>query len=157
MVFPPYASGTIRVDSIPGNDLSVLVRKIEEALLIAEASRLHVNNDRITFHGGMLRGVPNWNILSPISSGEIRFSRSNESVLIHYRISFLALFLVVTVMFVATAIWRPFPNDIFVLPLMWLFLFGANYVSTVIRFSRLLARAAGAHLQGSLDSPFSNY
>ena len=156
---PPSTSGAIRVDSAA--DLGDLVRRIEQALVGVQAARLRVSGDKITFRGGMLR-FSNWNVLLPISFGEIRFTRSNGAVLIHYRVSLVGFFLFVTAMIVAIGLWGGFSsNDIFILPFAWLFLFGGNYFTTMVRFPRFLARAVIGRVEGSADQPvrssFSDY
>src|SRR5881392_926471 len=115
---PPSAGGTIRVDSV--DDFGALITRVEKALIGAKATAIRVDQDKITFPGGMPRAVSNWNILFPISCGEIHFTRSSGAVIINYRISFVGLFFVATAMILAVGIWIPFHADIIILPFAWL-------------------------------------
>jgi hypothetical protein len=159
---PLITSGTIRVDTLPDDGLPGLIARVEQALRRVRAARLQVSGDTISFRGGFFRAVTNWNILVPISSGEIHFSRIDGSVLVRYRISFLGLFLMTTGLVLIPLFFFGDPIQsgvIFALPFMWLWLFGANYFTTRFRFPRFLASAAGATLPATqpITGPFPDY
>lgn len=159
---PLTTSGTIRVESLPVDGVTGIVAKVESALRRVRAARLRVSGDTITFRGGIFRAVTSWNILGPISFGEIQFVPTDRAVLIHYRISWLGLFLLTTAMvsvFVFTVRDPVRSGAIFVIPFMWAWLFGGNYVITRVRFPRFLASAAGATLPAiqPIGSPFPDY
>jgi hypothetical protein len=159
---PLISTGDIEVQSLPTGGLPALITSVEQALARAKASRLEVHGDTISFHGTFLLVASNWNILVPISSGHIHFARSGGSAVMHYEISFVGLFVSVTLLCLIPLFLVADPvrsGLIFVVPFAWLWLFGANYVITRVRFPRFLASAAGASLPPypPLGSPFPDY
>jgi hypothetical protein len=141
MPFPFSNSGTIEVISHEAASIQPIVLAIENAIRDSKPTSLRLNDGVLTYRAGVFRFVNNWNHLVSIGSGEIRFSQQGELVLIHYRISFVQMFIIVSVMvglvfgFVAQA---PLGSIV----LGWLWLFGGNYLITLYRFPRFLRAAA---------------
>lgn len=141
MPFPFSNSGTIEVISHEAASLQPIVSAIENAIRDSKPTSLSVKDGVLSFRAGVFRFVNNWNDLVSIGSGEIRLSQRGERVLIHYRISFVQMFIIVSVMvglifgFVAQA-----PLGFIVVG--WLWLFGGNYLITLYRFPRFLRAAA---------------
>jgi hypothetical protein len=104
---------------------------------------------RIEFKAGVFRFVGNWNLLVAIGSGEITFAEANGAVEIRYHISFVQLFVVVTVMVILLFGLLPGISwgssqggtPLSVLGLAWLWLFGVNYLITLFRFPAALRSA----------------
>ncbi len=131
---------------------------VVEALRQQKALSLRATGGAITFRGGILRAVTDWNVLRPISSGEIVFSQVGDTVTLTYRVSWLGLFIVTTaVASGAIAISRD-PNLLFILPVAWLFLFFGTYTSVAAGFREFLEHAAGAPTTTTrIGDPFPDY
>ncbi len=59
------------------NALIAIVTRLEKS----KPSSISSGWDRIEFVGGMLRGVPSWNLLAAIRSGEIEYLLTKTSLL----------------------------------------------------------------------------
>ena len=156
------SSGTITVDTPPDGGIAAVMQKVEEALRHAKATRLRVTSDSITFRGGPFRGVTNWNILLPISSGELRFTRCDRAVLVHYHISWLGLSLVTVALVTIALIFSGFGSALALLiPFAWLFYLLGDYTIAVDGFPQFLASAAGGRssrpVSPPIGSPFGDY
>ena len=121
---------------------------VEQALRDVRASAVRRKHDSIAFRAGVFRFVTSWNILGPISSGLLRFTRGDRAVDIRYRLSFVQMFIIVTVMLAALKLgswpWGQLGTRTPWLPLLfgWCWLFGANYLITIFRFPAFLRTAA---------------
>lgn len=141
MPFPFSSTGTLSADLREGLSVSDAVAAIAEAIREEKPSNMNTSTDTVTFSSGIFRLVNSWNQLAPISSGSIRCTQSAEgSLVVHYHISFIQMFVVVSLMvglifgIVARA---PLP---FLLA-AWAWLFGVNYALTLYRFPRFLGSA----------------
>ncbi len=141
MPFPFSSRGTIEITTHGTASLPPIVSAIENAIRDSKPTSLSVKDGVVSFRAGVFRFVNNWNQLVSISSGEIRLSQRGELVLIDYRISFVQMFIIVSMMvglifgFVAQA-----PLGFVVVG--WLWLFGGNYFLTLYRFPRFLRAVA---------------
>ena len=146
MPFPFSSRGTIEITTHGAASLPPIVSAIENAIRDSKPTSLSVKDGVVSFRAGVFRFVNNWNQLISISSGEIRLSQRGELVLIDYRISFVQMFIIVSMMvglifgFVAQA-----PLGFVVVG--WLWLFGGNYFLTLYRFPRFLRAAAEKAIQ----------
>jgi hypothetical protein len=112
-----------------------------KVLVDAKASKMRREPTGVHFRGGLLRGVPNWNVLMSIDSGKIWVTTDNAFQL-HYEISFLQLFVASIALPAAAKIGNPDAFPIWMMLLTSTLLFGANFIVTLFRFSRLMARIA---------------
>jgi hypothetical protein len=136
MPFPFSSSGKILVESA---DLPGAIAIVEDTIKRARPGRISVTETRIDFTGGLFRWVTNWNLLGPIGSGSITFRQINNAVELQYHVSFVQMFIVSTAlvlfMFGVLPILQSDKGEpIVVLGLMWLWIFGGNYLITIFRF-----------------------
>lgn len=102
-----------------------------------------IQDNHIAFTGGMFRFVTNGSVLVPFGWGDLTVDGTSHKI--HYSLSIRQLVLVVaaplivaTIFILAQPVWRrmlPF------VPLMWLWLVGANLVLGVERFKRFVVRS----------------
>ncbi|MDB6071794.1 MAG: hypothetical protein JWL81_2965 [Verrucomicrobiales bacterium] len=115
-----------------------IISDISKAIDGCEPKNLSVTEEGILFKGGIFRFVGNWNQLAYIGSGQISFSRKEDIILIHYRISFMQWFIISGIMavffFFATA-------SVATTLLVWLFIFLGNSGYAFYRFPRFLLAA----------------
>jgi len=144
MPFPLSSDGRIVAET----DMTRAIAAVEEAIRRAEPGRISVSDRRIDFTGGAFRYVTGWNLLVPIGSGIITFHETARGVEVRYHISFLQMFVGVTLMvalmfgILPVLSWGSTARVPFaLLGLMWLWLFGANYVIIIFRFPSALRRA----------------
>ena len=71
---------------------------IYEGLKKVKARNITINQNSVSFSGGLLRFVSSWNILGPVSSGEIILEENNDSISIHYNLKFTEMLIIVTLM-----------------------------------------------------------
>ena len=95
----------------------------------------------MSFRGGFIRGVNNWNILIPFGHGELIVDNTKPEV--SYRISVRQLVITVTIIlaFVFVNLWsvvRADPAISFLLAFGWLWLIGGNLMVALPRFKRFL-------------------
>ena len=123
------------------------------ALEAQQASDIERRDDTITFAAGMFRFVSRSNVLSVISSGTVRVTSDFAGTRVHYTIRFTQLLVIVTAMvsFMGGAMMmeqsRPPERGLFpplAFAIMWLWLFGGNFVTAFIRWRRFLRRTVTA-------------
>jgi hypothetical protein len=147
MPFPLSRSDTINVDVPASVDLDNIMQSVVFALEDAEPSRVSLYKQQITFRGGPFRLVHNWNILVPITSGNIHFCVEPGRVVVRYRIYFLEAFLFYTLpLCFYAAYWiialRPHAVAFYEVTLViWLMLLGLTYFITELRFPCLIREA----------------
>jgi hypothetical protein len=79
--------------------------------------------------------VPGWNVLAPIGSGYLIATAKENSIAVRYQLSMVQLLLFVTAVAVVFAIPSAVRGRLDFFPfLLWLWLFGMNYVITLFRF-----------------------
>jgi len=149
MPFPVSARGKIVVDSV---NTAEAMRAVEAMLRKAKASSVTLGVDRIDFTAGFFRFVTSWNLLGAVNSGSVAFHQRERGVEIHYRLSFVQMLVFVSAMVVLFFGLYPVlamsPQARVPLPALgvaWLWLFGGNYVITVLRFRSALRSACHAH------------
>lgn len=152
MPFPLSLSGAVLQD---GLTVEGALRRLEDALGKADALGLSREGQCIKFRGGVFRWVSGWNVLVPISKGEVRVSAREHGVSVNYRISFGQMLVVVTVgtvCFFGPVVMRDSrfsgAGHVWLLLLMWSWLFGGNFAITLWKWPRFLLR--------SLSSPDMN-
>lgn len=140
MPFPFSSSGTIEITTHEAASLQSIVSAIENAIRDSKPTNLSVKDAVLSFRAGVFRLVNGGNQLVSIGSGEIRLSQRGELVLIDYRISFVQMFIFVSMMVVPYVFVAQAPLEFIVG--VWLWLFGGNYFLTLYRFPRFLRAAA---------------
>ncbi len=152
MPFPFKLNGVIEVpvkDSTPEFSTAV-IQAIACRIKQARPSSFEISANEIIFSGGVFRLVLSSNLLVPITSGRIKIEPSHlpDLIIVYYQITFTEMFIMVTIMvagFMAPILLSvPKFNIIQVLAIliiMWLWLFGANFVTTWWRFRRALRKA----------------
>jgi hypothetical protein len=148
MPFPFSAEGTVSIDVHRATDLDGVIAAVEAAIREAKPTEIARDREKITFRAGLFRFVSNWNPLVSIGAGELHFTQQSSSQIeIHYRISFVQLFVVTTIMVAVMFGALPILGGAHGVPLgflafAWLWLFGWNYVLTLFRFPSLVRNAA---------------
>ena len=122
-------------------DDSILAKEIVKNLEKVRARNIEIIGNRITFTGGLFRFVTNWNILVPITRGEIRIDRTNQCV--QYTLNFSQLIIIGTIMVIAAGIFAisngaPASFLLFTLPFIWIWLVGMNLIIGIPRFNALI-------------------
>jgi hypothetical protein len=145
-MFPFTLSGWITVRGVrePESFAPAVRERVIEMFEDAYAERVwREENGDIRFQAGLFRWrVSSWNILVPFGSGRVRVTPRKRSVVVSYRLNTLQLLGTVSVMlaFFAAVFFRPDNIDgwlrdmQWVLPLFFGWLFGANYLTGMIRF-----------------------
>jgi hypothetical protein len=156
---PFSKSGTIQVANGPGREIGAIMASVMEALQRQKALDLRSTSDSITFRGGLFRGVTDWNVLRPISSGQIVFAHTEDTVTMTYRVSWFGLFIITTATVSVAVAFSGDRQVAFILPLAWLFLLFIAYTRVALGFREFLARAAGVPPTNhtSIGDPFSDY
>ncbi len=103
------------------------------------------NGYTIEFTGG-LGVMSSFNIFLPISSGTINIKKHQNEIHIEYVLKFTQLLIIVSI--VVPVFFGPIlimvagfnVQTVAFLAFAWLFLFGLNYVSTIIRFPRFIRK-----------------
>ena len=120
---------------------------IVEELKAQKATSFSVIGNRVVFKGGPFRFVSGWNVLFSISSGYIEASPAKGGLLVSYYLSFGQLLIVASVLCFIFGLDLLRDKSLpmigkLVLPfLALLFLFGMNYLLTVIRFPSFLRQS----------------
>jgi hypothetical protein len=123
-------------------DYSILAKEIARNLRKVRARNVEIVDDmRITFTGSSRFDVSSWNILIPISHGEITIDQTSHTL--HYSISFSELITQGTVWLVIMAIFLiyvGFPALLLVFgyPIAWLWLVGMNILISIPRFDSFI-------------------
>ncbi len=149
MPFPISLSGAVTAREVT---VEQALDRIESALSYAKALALRREGGAVQFRGGVFRLVSGWNVLVPISSGIVEVSPSATGVSVGYRVTFMQMLILVTLMvgaflgpFVMATPEMPVKGGLGVLAVAWLWLFGGNFVLTRWRWPAFLRRA----LQGA--------
>lgn len=142
MAFP---ISTINKIVLPNNfgiqSVEELVSNISAGLVKVKPSKLKVVGNEIEFSGGIFRFVWNTNILVPVSSGKIVVEKTGDLFAVTYELKFLEILLFAStiiplffgpVLFTKESIQWYFKIGFLVFA--WLWLFGMNYLITIIRF-----------------------
>ena len=134
------------------------MERVLDALRHEKALDLRATSHAITFRGGMLRAVTDWNVLRPISSGEIVFGQAGQTVTLTYRVSWLSLFMITTGVASLAIALSGDPQLAWIFPVGWLCLLFIAYTRVSAGFREFLAQAAGAPAtRPSIGDPFPDY
>jgi hypothetical protein len=126
-----------------GATLEQLLAIVGQRLEDAQARKVSVEPNTVSFKGGFFRLVGNWNLLVAIGSGKIELDPQGHRIA--YSLSFAELLVVGTVMIGVMAMFMAaggFPSGAFIcfLPVGWLWLVGMNYLIALSRFDRFMKR-----------------
>lgn len=154
MTFPFTHSKAINISDLDLPD-EVILAKIKRGLLKGKAKDIIQNSNIVSFRGGIFRFVRNTNILIPITYGEISLHQSSNAKILNYSLNFSQLLATVTIMvfcFIVPFAFINFQNTehnngfflVIAAPIMWLWLFGMNYVLTVFRFPSFIKKIIGS-------------
>jgi hypothetical protein len=154
MQFPLYYEDVMSFQLEPNNNtIERLRNSILKSLKRVKASKIESTNNVVTFSGGLLRAVPNWNILSAISTGKIAIERGDGIINLRYRLKFTELIVSSTIaVFVlfSPVIWQISSinsgTKVAILLFIWYFFVGGNYYITKSRFPYLLKKMADIDL-----------
>jgi hypothetical protein len=148
MPFPFSAHGKVVAESI---DVVGAMSAVEAMLHRAKASRIALDDHRIEFTAGVFRLVTSWNLLGAMNSGTVAFRQLERGVEVRYRLSFMQMFVIVSVMvlffFGVYPVMSMGPQARVPLPALafaWFWIFGGNYVITIFRFPSAM-RSALSH------------
>lgn len=151
MPFPISICGTIVVpkarDGLATTDQAAV--RIQDMLDSAVAGNICREGNSISFTAGFGRLVGSWNILASIDRGVIELGDAGPDIRVNYTLRTVQLLIIVSSLVCVVAFvpiflsrtnstWPTAPLWQFIL--MWAFLFGANYLTTVVRFPRWLER-----------------
>ena len=122
-------------------DAAVLPNHFANCLWNVKASTVEILGNRVAFTRRLFRFVSNWNVLAPFESGDLTIDADSRQV--HYRVSFRELVLLGTGMVgVMTVFLRTSQVPLLlIIPLMWLWLVGANLAIGIFRFKQFVVRA----------------
>lgn len=149
MPFPTSINGTILIATRadPENSIAPVRAAYKDWLVSNRASSIEATPLGLSFRAGIFRLVGNWNILGPISSGEIDVAADGLQLKVAYRLRCTEVLVVASVMaaflFVVAAIGTGkllIALAISALGFAWLF--GMNYLIAYLRLSRALSRLA---------------
>ncbi len=149
MPFPISYSGQVDFIINKGTELTPqsLHGRIKEGLKKVKAKNIRTDTNSISFYGGIFRLVPNWNLLTAISSGVVRIESSSDKISVVYNLRFIEVFVVVTVavfFFLGSFVWEFFPlsitERILLLCFFWFWFMGMNYLIAVLRFSSFIRK-----------------
>ena len=114
------------------------LREMADAIVEAKGG-VSVNGNRVAFTGGLFRFVSNWNILVPITRGYVETNEIGDELIVSYSINFhqllamMSIFIVVVLSFLAIGE-EPIGIEYAIPVFIYLFVFGLNYLLTIIRF-----------------------
>jgi hypothetical protein len=131
----------------------VLSGRLERALETLSPVWVAREGGRVLFAGGIFRFVSSWNLLGPITRGWVEVTPTGKGTVVRYKIWFsemlLGVTLLVAIMGTFMHVWqRPTADTISWLAFMWLWLFGVNLLTTLVRFPRFVRRATVAGHNG---------
>ena len=123
-----------------------LVQGMVAALAAVDGSPV-VQDNRISFTGGLFRFVGNWNVLVSITGGYVDITVSGDQVLIAYYIRFTQVLLVTTLyslIVIALTVCIPQRGGIFaaicLLVVGWVGTLGFNVFGSIVRFGSFIER-----------------
>ena len=129
------------MESVSEMMLSTLARRIKAE----KPNSISSNQRQITFSGGFFRFVGNWNLLVPIDHGVIDVVPDGNRLLISYKIWFIGLFILsslMTIMFAFAIFSSGFTlQNLVTVARIWLLFFGGNFVIAVVRFHNFVRSA----------------
>ena len=147
-MFPTSIKGTIELSTYGSSDIPRILTKIRANLESIKARDIYLSGNKISFRGGVFRLVSNWNVLSPVGSGEIEIIPGSPPVL-KYSFSTVQILVIVTLMVLFTfgsmIQTIPIKLETFLFPILaFLWLFGINYLVAAFRLPRFVRRSVDA-------------
>ena len=143
-MFPLIISGRVESASISAEQVPVLVAGLSSALARARASDVTCAGNALAFRAGIFRLVFSWNVLVPVGSGAIQV-HAGTSGIVQYRFSCVQMLIVVSIMMLLLAFLIPRTEPLVlrvgVPVVLWLWLFGMNYMVASFRLPAFLRRA----------------
>ncbi len=125
-------------------DPAALPNHLANCLRSVKASTVEIQGNSVVFTRRMFRFVSNWNVLVPFESGDLTMDVEGHQV--SYRVSIRELVLLGTGMVGLMTVFllaSPGHPPLLLMPLMWLWLVGANLAIGIFRFKRFVGRALG--------------
>lgn len=143
-MFPTSFEGRIELSDFSCEQSDAIADRVASALLKVRASSVSRNGNVVTFRAGVFRLVPSWNILAPVNHGSIEVQGGSPST-VKYKLSCLEMLIVTTLMVAIAGFAIPSKAPaVFKLgapALMWLWLFGMNYLIAAYRLPGFIRRA----------------
>lgn len=140
-------------------DAAALPNHLANCLWSVKASTVEILGNRVEFTRRMFRFVSNWNVLVPFESGDLTIDADSRQV--YYRVNFRETVLLGTGMVgvMTVFMWTSAAPLLLIVPLMWLWLFGANLAIGIFRFKQFIGRAVGTapHLAQQSDRWVHNF
>jgi len=132
-----------RVISFAGDvDVAMLPAHIADGLRHLDARAVEVNQNHVSFTGGIFRSVGNWNVLVPFGFGELAVDSDARHV--RYRVSFRQLVIGATVMvgIMGGFIWYESHSwqGLLFAGIGWMWIVGGNFALGISRFESFLRR-----------------
>lgn len=128
----------------------VFYRKLE----LAKARRITIVGDSLTFTGGFFRIASGMNILGPVGRGRIGIQARDGTVVIQFRVSFIQLIIVstmlVALMASVIASWGTEGPSWGFYVFLWLWLVGGNIVIFIPRFRGFIRRGMREAMKGDV-------
>lgn len=149
IMFPTHITGRIELAAATPERVDSIAERFVSELARVRASDVMRQGNTITFKGGVFRLVSSWNILGPVSQGAIEL-KVGPPPEIAYRFSCIQMLVITTLMvivmglFVATSPRAPLALKLGAPVIMWLWLFGMNYLIAAYRLPAFVRRTAGA-------------
>ncbi len=127
-------------DRLLGIVRDVFGRKLESV----KARNIEIAENSLTFTGGIFRLVSNWNLLGPIDHGTIEIVASDQVITVRFRISFVQLIIVSTMLTTLMALviasrFRGEPPLGFYI-FLWFWFVGGNMAISIPRFRGFVKR-----------------
>jgi hypothetical protein len=147
MPFPISLSGSIRMSVVRPSDSSVVyvLDALNTALHRQGSVKISRDLKSLSFWPGFWRSRNN--VLAVIDRGRLSVQEDKGQIEVRYVVGFhRALVLVTAMVLIGVAPWLlfgklPFMTGLLYVCMFWLWLFGTNYLITLIRFPRFLRRS----------------
>lgn len=144
MPFPLSHTGQLEISYV-NRSIESIITSVQDGLEKVNAINIVRNEKDISFSGGFFLSISSWHILTAISFGKISVRNLNNKISIKYYLNFrvflivsliLILGLLAPISFFYSNPAMPLEKLVWVIYLIlgWLFLFGGNYLITIIRF-----------------------
>jgi hypothetical protein len=154
MPFPISLSGTIRTSVVHQGDASFeyVLDALKNALHSQGSVKISRDAQSLSFRPGFFRSRNN--VLAVIDRGRLSVLEDKGQIEVRYVIGFhRALILVTAMVLVGFAPWLlfgklPFMTGLLYVCMIWLWLFGANYLISLVRFPRFLRTSIRAASSG---------
>lgn len=146
MVFPFSISGHLRLEGANSLDMERIMHRIAARLQKKHASDFESDASSLSFRVRPFAALSSFSLLAPISSGRVTFHPDGSDVRISYHIScvrFVVMMTSIMTLFLAWPYFRAnfFPPELkLVVPLIWLWIVGGNWILSLIRFRRFLRK-----------------